>query len=67
MTKRFPKETVLRAARAPVVRRGGESEPHRVTAPTHDAAFLAWCESYKPCKRCKRKFYGPVCECETGS
>lgn len=29
-----------------------------------DEEFMAWAESFKPCKYCDRKFYGPVCECE---
>jgi len=29
-----------------------------------DEAFMAWCESEKPCRYCRKKFFGPVCPCE---
>lgn len=29
-----------------------------------DEEFLRWCQSFKPCRYCGEKFYGPVCPCE---
>ncbi len=29
-----------------------------------DEEFWAWCNSRKPCKRCGRLFFGPLCPCE---
>ena len=29
-----------------------------------DEEFVAWCDSWKPCKRCGKTFVGPNCTCE---
>jgi hypothetical protein len=37
----------------------------QVKTPVSDEEFWKWCNSWKPCKRCGKKFWGPLCECET--
>lgn len=30
----------------------------------NNEAFFDWCQSFKICTYCRRKFWGPVCACE---